>query len=292
MEAYLLSQWRGGIAPNVVFSYPTPLACLQLFVATAICRSAHVSGIDNVVCVRTSAAAAHPAVAESAEVGQRVGSESDTATRAGGTDELSPPSCPLSSLFESRCMDKTGNTGRTDGPSFSVRAGDANVLLFSPAAGADAGAETLESAAAGAGTSEADVPDTTAAKTPPKAAPINTATGRQEAGSRDAPGRHDIRGRKGYGGLDQAPVAEANEEILSSESWDFVDVDPFGSCMPFLEAAVQGVRDGGVLAIAATDLAALCGKKGGVSQVQYFAFPQCPRVFKTQFSFPNDADER
>ena len=44
--------------------------------------------------------------------------------------------------------------------------------------------------------------------------------------------------------------------------WDFIDVDPFGSCLPFLEAAVTGVKDGGVLAIAATDLAVLCGKKG------------------------------
>lgn len=45
--------------------------------------------------------------------------------------------------------------------------------------------------------------------------------------------------------------------------WDFIDVDPFGSCLPFLEAAVAGVKDGGLLAVAATDLAVLCGKKGG-----------------------------
>lgn len=44
--------------------------------------------------------------------------------------------------------------------------------------------------------------------------------------------------------------------------WDFVDIDPFGSCLPFLEAAVGGVADDGILAVAATDLATLCGKKG------------------------------
>ncbi|CAN0450284.1 unnamed protein product, partial [Laminaria digitata] len=67
-----------------------------------------------------------------------------------------------------------------------------------------------------------------------------------------------------------ANTPKAAAEAVSSEGggdlplsgWDFIDVDPFGSCLPFLEAAVAGVKDGGVLAIAATDLAVLCGKKG------------------------------
>lgn len=67
-----------------------------------------------------------------------------------------------------------------------------------------------------------------------------------------------------------ASTPEAAAEAVSTEGgeypfrcgWDFIDVDPFGSCLPFLEAAVAGVKDGGVLAIAATDLAVLCGKKG------------------------------
>lgn len=57
-----------------------------------------------------------------------------------------------------------------------------------------------------------------------------------------------------------AAVAGGSAELPGC--WDFVDVDPFGSCMPFLEAAVAGVGDGGVLAAASTDLAVLCGKKG------------------------------
>lgn len=32
--------------------------------------------------------------------------------------------------------------------------------------------------------------------------------------------------------------------------------------MPFLEAAVEGVENGGVVAVAATDLTTLCGKRG------------------------------
>lgn len=59
--------------------------------------------------------------------------------------------------------------------------------------------------------------------------------------------------------------AEVGSDGVSTTSgyWDFIDVDPFGSCLPFLEAAVGGVRDGGVLAVAATDLTVLCGKGKG-----------------------------
>lgn len=64
--------------------------------------------------------------------------------------------------------------------------------------------------------------------------------------------RGAVGGGGGVGGGDGA----------SAGLWDFVDVDPFGSCMPFLDAAIGAVRDHGVLAAAATDLAVLCGKNG------------------------------
>lgn len=48
----------------------------------------------------------------------------------------------------------------------------------------------------------------------------------------------------------------------AGRGWDLVDVDPFGSCAGFLEAATSAVADGGVLAVASTDLAVLCGKNG------------------------------
>jgi len=40
---------------------------------------------------------------------------------------------------------------------------------------------------------------------------------------------------------------------------DYVDIDPFGSPSQFLDSAVRATRDGGVIALTATDMAPLCG---------------------------------
>ncbi len=41
--------------------------------------------------------------------------------------------------------------------------------------------------------------------------------------------------------------------------FDYVDIDPFGSPAPYMDAAVRAVRNGGLLALTATDMAPLCG---------------------------------
>jgi tRNA (guanine26-N2/guanine27-N2)-dimethyltransferase len=41
--------------------------------------------------------------------------------------------------------------------------------------------------------------------------------------------------------------------------FDYIDVDPFGSPVPYLDSAVRTVRDGGMIALTATDMAPLCG---------------------------------
>ena len=41
--------------------------------------------------------------------------------------------------------------------------------------------------------------------------------------------------------------------------FDVVDVDPFGSPVPYLDSAVRALRNNGLLAVTATDLAPLCG---------------------------------
>jgi len=55
--------------------------------------------------------------------------------------------------------------------------------------------------------------------------------------------------------------------------FDCIDIDPFGSPTPFLDSAIRALRDGGLLALTATDMAPLCGvhpkaalrKYGGLS---------------------------
>ena len=41
--------------------------------------------------------------------------------------------------------------------------------------------------------------------------------------------------------------------------FDAIDLDPFGSPAPFLDSAIRATRDGGLLALTATDMAPLCG---------------------------------
>ncbi len=41
--------------------------------------------------------------------------------------------------------------------------------------------------------------------------------------------------------------------------FNFIDVDPFGSPVPYMDSAIRALRNGGLLALTATDLAPLCG---------------------------------
>ena len=52
---------------------------------------------------------------------------------------------------------------------------------------------------------------------------------------------------------------DANRLLLESKGFDYIDVDPFGSPNPFLDMAVKKISRGGLLAVTATDTAALTG---------------------------------
>ncbi|NWG11700.1 tRNA (guanine(10)-N(2))-dimethyltransferase [Candidatus Bathyarchaeota archaeon] len=41
--------------------------------------------------------------------------------------------------------------------------------------------------------------------------------------------------------------------------FDVIDIDPFGSPVPYLDSAIRALHDGGLLALTATDMAPLCG---------------------------------
>ncbi|MBR2254530.1 MAG: N2,N2-dimethylguanosine tRNA methyltransferase, partial [Candidatus Methanomethylophilaceae archaeon] len=47
--------------------------------------------------------------------------------------------------------------------------------------------------------------------------------------------------------------------LLAEEAFDYVDLDPFGSPVPFTQSAIVGCRKHGILAITATDTAPLAG---------------------------------
>jgi len=62
-------------------------------------------------------------------------------------------------------------------------------------------------------------------------------------------------------------ISAANEDanlLLSCyaaprKRFDYIDVDPFGSPVPYMDSAVRALRDQGLLALTATDVAPLCG---------------------------------
>jgi len=61
-------------------------------------------------------------------------------------------------------------------------------------------------------------------------------------------------------GLTNCESSNRDMHILFSErSFDYVDLDPFGSPMPFIQSAVRGTRRRGILAATATDMAPLAG---------------------------------
>ncbi|MDF1538652.1 MAG: tRNA (guanine(10)-N(2))-dimethyltransferase [Candidatus Thorarchaeota archaeon] len=82
-----------------------------------------------------------------------------------------------------------------------------------------------------------------------------------------------------HGFLDRAQVLHGDAKILlltesRGKRFDFVDIDPFGSPVPYLNAAIQSLNPrGGLLGLTATDMPALCGvyprvalrKYGGLS---------------------------
>ena len=47
--------------------------------------------------------------------------------------------------------------------------------------------------------------------------------------------------------------------LLSEEDFDYVDIDPFGSPVQFIDSSLQAIRTNGMIALTATDTAPLCG---------------------------------
>ena len=61
---------------------------------------------------------------------------------------------------------------------------------------------------------------------------------------------------------------DLNQHLLR-ERYSYIDIDPFGSPVPFLHAAIQALVNGGILGVTATDTAALTGSVPRVSWRRY-----------------------
>jgi tRNA (guanine26-N2/guanine27-N2)-dimethyltransferase len=60
---------------------------------------------------------------------------------------------------------------------------------------------------------------------------------------------------------------------VTHKGFDVIDVDPYGSSSPFLDAALIAIRNKGLLALTATDTAPLCGVNPKACFRKYFGKP-------------------
>ncbi len=65
----------------------------------------------------------------------------------------------------------------------------------------------------------------------------------------------------------------ANKLLTDSPKFGYIDLDPFGTPVPFLDAAVQKLNLNGILAVTATDTTVLCGAEYKACVRRYKAKP-------------------
>jgi len=76
-------------------------------------------------------------------------------------------------------------------------------------------------------------------------------------------------------GLENAEVCNADLRVLlADEIFDYIDLDPFGTPIPFVPSALQGMSRKGILAVTATDTASLSGTHPGKCRRRYMANSQ------------------
>ncbi len=63
------------------------------------------------------------------------------------------------------------------------------------------------------------------------------------------------------------------QHVEPKMNYDVIDLDPYGSAAPFMDAAVQAVANGGLLCVTCTDLAVLNGNHPEVTWAKYRAMP-------------------
>ncbi|MBW2967876.1 hypothetical protein KY362_05310 [Candidatus Woesearchaeota archaeon] len=66
---------------------------------------------------------------------------------------------------------------------------------------------------------------------------------------------------------------EASLLLLQSSGYDYIDIDPFGTPNPFLDAACKRIARNGILAVTATDTSALAGAFPKSCRRKYWAEP-------------------
>lgn len=67
---------------------------------------------------------------------------------------------------------------------------------------------------------------------------------------------------------------DANLMLLNSDGFDYIDIDPFGSPNMFIDSSIKRISREGIIAVTATDTAALTGTYTKVCRRKYWAEPK------------------
>jgi tRNA (guanine26-N2/guanine27-N2)-dimethyltransferase len=73
--------------------------------------------------------------------------------------------------------------------------------------------------------------------------------------------------------IDIKATQQRSDAFFLSGAYDYIDIDPFGSPSPYLDAAVKRLRHNGILAVTATDTGALAGTYPYTCMRRYWAKP-------------------
>ena len=82
-----------------------------------------------------------------------------------------------------------------------------------------------------------------------------------------------------HNGLEEGGKVVATESdarilmLQNPDTYDVIDLDPYGAPVTLLDSAVQSVCDGGLLCVTATDMAVLCGNSNEVCWNKYNSYP-------------------
>ena len=70
-----------------------------------------------------------------------------------------------------------------------------------------------------------------------------------------------------------------------SKRFQVIDLDPYGTPAPFLDASLQSIDDGGLICVTCTDMAGLCGNNGEATFANYGVMPLKTKYCHEMVSF-------
>ncbi|MES1908281.1 MAG: hypothetical protein MHM6MM_001244 [Cercozoa sp. M6MM] len=84
--------------------------------------------------------------------------------------------------------------------------------------------------------------------------------------------------------LADANLAMYQTMARDAKKFDVIDLDPFGSAAPFVDAAIRTVSEGGVLLVTCTDMSVLCGNNAETALSLYGGVPLKGRDYCQEFA--------